>query len=160
MTEAEFDAYVRACCKRLGTKNGALSRKCGIKKHERWHFDYSTGILEFGPARGEPVHRVRAFGLGTYSSKGFKWTWASSEVPADAQAPSARLKPLAQARGVPPFAQPTFKVDSVAIQWLIAIAVEELGLLGCYLADGPKFGTAIGIEALLPPAHAAPQPAR
>ena len=149
MTEEQFESHVRSCRKKLGVKNGILTRKFGVGKHPRWDFDYTTGILSFGPSNGPPAHRFRAFGLGTYSAKGFKWTWASKEVPADARAPSERLKSLEQTCGVPAFGVPTFQGDEWMIQSFIAMAIEELGLMGCYLADGPSFGTAIAIEALL-----------
>lgn len=151
MTDDEFESYVRTCRKKLGVKNGVLTRKFGVGKHPRWDFDYTTGILEFGPAKGKPTHRFRAFGLGTFSEKGFKWTWASQEVPAHARAPSERLKALEAKVGIPSFNAPTFLGDEWIIQAFLAVAIEELGALGCYIGRGPSFGTAIAIESVLEP---------
>ncbi|HEX7802336.1 MAG TPA: hypothetical protein VF471_06220 [Pseudoxanthomonas sp.] len=150
MSDEELDALIKVCRKRLGSKNGALTRKYGIGKHKRWNFDYTTGILEFGPDKGAPLHRFRAFGIGTYSAKGFKWTWASKEVPVIAQEPSARLKVLEQRFDLPAFGVPAFPFDEWLVQSVIALSVEELGAIGCYFADGPNFGTAIAIESVLP----------
>jgi len=150
MTDEELEAHIKACRKRLGAKNGALTRKYGIGTHQRWDFDYTTGILAFGPAKGAPLHRFRAFALGTNSEQGFKWTWASREVLAKAKKPSALLKALDRRFGFPPFSTPALPPDQWLIDSLIAMSVDELGALGCYLANGPAFGTAIAIESVLP----------
>jgi hypothetical protein len=134
MTDKQFDAFVAQAVRALEQKQDLLTDTYGLGKYEEFWFDQSTGVLQFKDATGCVQSEATVTPIGSYSQKSrtWQWAWANDSLAEMLRKKAEELKLLYDLTGFEVFQTSVFKADEQMAWELAAMAVHQLGSLGCY----------------------------
>jgi hypothetical protein len=146
MTDEEFDTFLAKANDELESKQAELNSTYRLGEMKRWWFEQQGAKLQFFDGNDRLAVEGGVVGIGSYSPKSSSWMWAWSNptfLP-ELREKALPLKRLEALTGLDLFGnEGTFSISGEAMAWeLAAMAVHELGALGCYRApasssDGP-----------------------
>ena len=121
MSDEEFDAYLAECEEELEDKQDALVDEFDLGSYAEFHFDQTTGALEFRREDGTPGVVAAVIPIGSHAerSETFQWAWANESLLPELRLEAARLKELEAPTGMEVFGMPTFTVEE-EMPWQVA----------------------------------------
>ena len=152
MTDEEFDAFLAKVNDELESKQAELNSSFGLGEMKRWWFEQESATLQFFDRNDRLAVEADVIGIGSFSSKSssWKWGWSNPTFTPELREKALPLKRLQACTGFDLFGnEGTFSISGEAMAWeLAAMAVHQLGALGCYRAlasspDGPHTYLAI-----------------
>jgi len=152
MTDEEFDAFLAKVNDELESKQAELNSTYGLGEMKRWWFEQEAAKLQFFDRNDRLAAEADVVGIGSFSSKSssWKWAWSNPSFTPELREKALPLKRLEALTGFDLFGNDgTFSISGEAMAWeLAAMAVHQLGALGCYRApgsspDGPQTYLAI-----------------
>lgn len=147
MTDDEFEQFLAQAKSELDRKQHSLEQTHGLGGHARWAFDQHEGRLQFLDQHGAIQLSADVVIIGSFvaASNSWRWAWANETIMPNLRAQSEALKALAQHTSMDLFAQQqTFVIDGEGMAWeLAAMAVKQLGALGCYRGPSANGQTAV-----------------
>ena len=152
MTDEEFDAFLAKVQDELESKQAELNSTYGLGEMKRWWFEQQDAKLQFFDRNDRLAVEADVIGIGSFSSKSssWKWAWSNPTFIPELRERALPLKQLEAFTGFDLFGnEGAFSIAGEAMAWeLAAMAVHQLGALGCYRApasssDGPNTYLAI-----------------
>lgn len=138
MTDEEFDAFLAKVYDELESKQAELNSTYGLGEMKRWWFEQQGAKLQFFDDNDRLAAEADVVGIGSFSPKSstWKWAWSNSTLLPELREKALPLKQLEGYTGFDLFGnEGTFSVAGETMAWeLAAMAVHQLGALGCYRA--------------------------
>ncbi len=134
MTDEQFSAFVDQAVEELQSKQRSLTERYGLGTHEQYWFDQPGGALQFKDGTGRVLVEARVTPIGSYAkdSNTWRWAWANESLTEALRQRAEELKGLHGLTGFEVFHMPVFEADEQMASALVAMAVHQLGSLGCY----------------------------
>ncbi len=141
MTDEEFDNFLAKVNDELESKQAELNSTYGLGEMKRWWFDQQSAKLQFFDVNDRLAVEADVVGIGSFSPKSssWKWAWSNPTFLPELREKALPLKRLEVFTGFDLFGnEGTFSIAGESMAWeLAAMAVHQLGALGCYRAPAP-----------------------
>jgi hypothetical protein len=152
VTDEEFEAFLTRVNEELESKQAELNSTYGLGEMKRWWFEQQSAKLHFFDGNDCLAAEADVVGIGSFSPKSSSWMWAwsNSTFLPELRENALSLRQLEGLTGFDLFGKEgAFAIAGEVMAWeMAAMAVHQLGALGCYrtpasTADGPQAYLAI-----------------
>jgi len=150
MTDDEYGAFRAKVNEDLRLKQVEMSHAYALGDMKRWWFEQETAKLQFFDHNDKLAIEADVIVIGTFSPalSSWKWAWSNSSLRREIRQRALPLKRLKAVTGFDLFEdKEAFSIEGEAMaRELAAMAVHQLGALGCYrapLIDSPHTFLAI-----------------
>ena len=152
MKDEDFDQFVDDCRDSLDRKQDVLQHDYGFGTHAEYRLDLEKGTLVFLDSTGASSYIASIVPIGTYSpaSNIWMWAWANESLPDDQRSAARSLSDLAALTGMTVFESPTIQADEDMPWELSAMAVHQLGSMGCYHVTAGSLLVFVAIQEVSP----------